>query len=161
MKVFLRFNRLIILGIVASAVMLLLSSPAFADPAVQIANKPCTYKSSSSSFLSIPSWDKYITDGKTDLKGNCTTPDIGFTKDGKFSGTGILKVLLAIIDILMRIVGLVALGFIVFGGIKYVTSQGSPEGTKDAQGTVINALIGVGIATIAVAVVSFLGSRIG
>ena len=71
------------------------------------------------------------------------------------------KVLLAIIDILMRIVGLVALGFIVFGGIKYVTSQGSPEGTKDAQGTVINALIGVGIATIAVAVVSFLGSRIG
>lgn len=158
---FTRFNSALALGVVVLAGLLLLSASAFADPAVQIANKPCPYKSSSGSLLSIPGWDKYITDGKTDLKGNCTTPDIGLTKDGKFNGAGILKILLAIIDILMRLVGLVALGFIVFGGIKYVTSQGSPEGTKDAQGTVINALIGVGIATIAVAVVSFLGSRIG
>ena len=160
MKIFSIINRLIILGIVTSVVLLFLTSSASAA-AVQKANNSCTYKPASSSFLAFPSWDKYITTGKTNLAGKCTTPDVGLTKDGKFSGTGILQILLAVIDILMRLVGLIALGFIVFGGIKYVTSQGSPEGTKDAQGTVLNALIGIGIATIAVAVVSFLGSRIG
>ena len=58
------------------------------------------------------------------------------------------------------IAGIVAIGFVVYGGILYVTSQGSPDQTQKAQSTIQNALIGLVIAMIAVAVVSFLGNKI-
>jgi hypothetical protein len=61
---------------------------------------------------------------------------------------------------LLRIAGFVAIGFIIYGGILYVTSQGSPEQTGKAQNTIINALTGLVIASVAVALISFIGSRI-
>ncbi len=70
-------------------------------------------------------------------------------------------VLIAVIDDLLRIAGLVAVGFVLFGAFKYVGSQGSPEGTAQAQSTVINALIGLAITSIAVVLVNFLGNSLG
>jgi len=73
----------------------------------------------------------------------------------------LLLVGVALIDNLLRIAGLVAIGYIIYGGILYVTSQGSADQTAKAQNTIQNALIGLVIAVIAVAVVSFIGNRIG
>lgn len=70
-------------------------------------------------------------------------------------------VLLAVIDDLLRIGAIIALGFVIVGAIKYVTSQGQPEDTANAQSTIINALIGLIITIVAVGFVSFLGSRLG
>ena len=70
-------------------------------------------------------------------------------------------VALAIVDILLRLVGLIAIGYVVFGAIKYVVSQGEPDKVSEAKGTVINALAGLIIATLAVAMVRFLGNRLG
>lgn len=68
---------------------------------------------------------------------------------------------LTAIDILLRIGGLVAVGFIIYGGFRYITSQGEPENTRAAQGTVVNALIGLGITIIAASIVSFIAGRLG
>lgn len=73
----------------------------------------------------------------------------------------ILLVLLAVIDDLLILAGLVAVGFIIYGGIRYMTSQGNPEQTAKAQSTIVDALIGLVIAIMAVALVSFLGHRLG
>lgn len=99
------------------------------------------------SFL--PTWYKYL-DGSPDIStGKCTVAfnypdDIG-------------RILLALTDILLRVGGLVAVCFVIYGGFHYITSQGHPEDTKSARQTIVNAMIGVVITTIATVVVSFVG----
>jgi hypothetical protein len=84
----------------------------------------------------------------TILSGNGQTSDVPY-------------VLLAVVDDLLRVAGLVAVGFIIYGAFQYVGSQGNPEQTAKAQSTIINALIGLAIAVTAVVFVSFLGSQLG
>jgi hypothetical protein len=70
-------------------------------------------------------------------------------------------VLLAVIDDLLRLAGLIALAFIFVGAFKYVTSQGNPDDTASAQSTLVNAFTGLAISVVAVAFVSFIASRLG
>jgi hypothetical protein len=72
----------------------------------------------------------------------------------------ILLVILAVVDDLLIIAGLVAVVFVIYAGIKYVMSQGSPDETSKAQSTLVNALIGLAIALIAIALVSFIGNSL-
>lgn len=83
------------------------------------------------------------------------------TYSGQFDGTPIILVGLGVIDILIRVAALVALFFVLYGGIKYITSQGSPEGTKAAKDTLQNALLGLIIAITAAALVAFIGNVVG
>ena len=69
-------------------------------------------------------------------------------------------VALAIVDNLLIITAYVAIAFIVTGGIQYITSQGTPEITKRAMSTILNALIALAIALVARAVVVFLGKAL-
>jgi hypothetical protein len=78
--------------------------------------------------------------------------------DGK---SDIPLVLLAVVDDLLRVAALAATGFIMYGAFLYVTSQGDPEGTGRAQKTIINALAGLAVAMTAVAIISFIGKRVG
>ncbi len=70
-------------------------------------------------------------------------------------------VALAIAEILLRLGGIVAFGYVIWGGIQYVTSQGEPDKTKKAKDTIMNAVIGMIIAMFATAIVSFVGNKIG
>ena len=58
-----------------------------------------------------------------------------------------------ILRVLLSIVGLVAVVFLVWGGFKYMSSQGDEEKTGDAKKTIVNALIGVVIVILAYALV--------
>jgi len=104
-----------------------------------------------SSFFSIPTWYKYLK--PHDVQGVCTVtfvfPD------------SIPLVALAVVDILLRIAALIAVGFVIYGGIRYTTSQGEPQATASARETIIGALVGLVIATIASALISFIGNKIG
>jgi len=77
------------------------------------------------------------------------------------SANGLPLILLAVVDDLLRIAGIIAVVYILYGAVLYLTSQGSPDQTQKAQSTLINALVGLGIAIVAVAVVSFVGSKLG
>lgn len=101
-------------------------------------------------FLGIfPTWYKYL-----DFTESCKV-DIDFASNP----AELLKIGLAIIDILLRFGGLVAFGFIIYGGFKFITSQGEPEGVKDAKTTIMNALIGVVIVTLASGIVVYVAGR--
>ena len=115
------------------------------------------------SFFSLPSWHKYLPEDteRSELTGECEVEFNITDDDGAFNGNAILLVGLAIIDILIRVAGLVSFGFIVYGGFRYITSQGSPENTKSALGTIINAIVGLVVALLAAAIVSFIGYSIG
>lgn len=70
-------------------------------------------------------------------------------------------VLLAILDDLLRISGLVAIAFLFVGAFQYVASRGNSEATASARNTISNALVGLAIALIAVAFVTFIGKSLG
>ena len=104
-------------------------------------------------FFGLKPWYHYL-----QADSECNVVNFSFLPaDGKSS---LLLVGAALLDDLLMIAGIVAIGFVVYGGILYVTSQGSPDQTQKAQSTIQNALIGLVIAMIAVAVVSFLGNKI-
>ena len=110
-------------------------------------------------FFGLPHWYEYLNVQQVvvDSAANTTSCQVvGFTFPGD-----VILVILAILDMLLRVAGLVAVGFIIYGGISYVTSQGEPDATHRAQSTILNALIGLVIAIISVAIVAFAGNALG
>lgn len=104
-------------------------------------------------FLGFPTWYKYLKGQSGIDKNNVSQKDTCQPVLGSINS--IYGIIAAVIEILLRIASLVAIGFVVFGGIKYTLSQGAPDKTKEAQSTIINALIGLVIAIIATALVNF------
>ena len=108
------------------------------------------------SILGFPVWFEYL-----DADENCTITGPPGDKAGeidwaKASG----YVAIAIVEIMMRLASLVAVGYVVFGGFKLITSQGEPESAKDARNTIINALIGLVITMIAATLINFITTRL-
>ena len=97
-------------------------------------------------FLGIPSWDR----------GLDSCEDIGIKElvNEDKSKNPVLIVTLNITEIIIRLAGLVAIVFIIIGGFKYVLSEGNPQKVAEAQGAVINAVIGLVIAILATAVIN-------
>jgi len=104
-------------------------------------------------FFGFPTWYKYVCGG--------STSEVDFKLLPKTGTSDIILVILALIEILLRVSAMVAVGYVVFGGVKYVVSQGDSSKVGEAKGTIINALAGLLIATFSVAMVSFLGNRLG
>ncbi len=99
----------------------------------------------------LPTWYKYI-DGTIDETGHCT---LNFTFPDDIGA-----VLLALIEILLRIAAIVSVFYVIYGGFLYMTSQGEPDRATAARTTIINAVIGLVIAIIATGVVSFIGGQL-
>ena len=102
--------------------------------------------SGSSLFTILPTWYQYLP-SKT-VNHHCT-PTLNSITDAWL-------IVAAIIDILLRIAALAAIAFVIYGGILYTTSQGSPDQTSKAKSTIINALIGLALSVSASLVVAFL-----
>lgn len=99
----------------------------------------------------LPSWYKYLK-SEEDTTGRCSVVFV-FPDD-------IGTVLLAIVEILLRLGVYVAIGFVIYGGILYMTSQGEPDKAANAQKTLLNAVIGLVITIVATGVVAFIGGRL-
>lgn len=100
------------------------------------------------SFLGIPPWFKYL---EAHTANQCS-PEISGINDLWLIG-------LALIEILTRVAVLVAIAFVVYGGLKYSASRGNADKVNNAKSTLIDALTGLIIAIVATAVVSFAGGR--
>lgn len=118
----------------------------------------------SKTFLGLKPWFAYLPDSAFRASNGSLSCSIEkfslFGDKSKNKSSDLLPVLLAIADNLVRIAGLVAVAFVITGGVKFVTSNGESDRTKQARETIINALIGLVIAIIAAAVVSFIGSKL-
>jgi hypothetical protein len=104
-------------------------------------------------FFGFPTWYKYVP--TTSVGNGPCTINIDFSKnpqDAWLIGLGVA-------DILLRVAALVAIGYVVYGGVQYITSQGQPDATSKARQTIINALIGLVIAISASATVTFIAGR--
>ncbi len=120
----------------------------------------------SRSFLEFPTWYKYLDvkhDGKScnvELPTYKATNSKGEIVENTDWRAAIGSILLAVFEIILRIGLIVAIGFVIFGGIQYILSQGEPERTKESRSTIINALIGLVIAIFATAIVNLVAGAI-
>ncbi|HEY5267761.1 MAG TPA: pilin [Candidatus Saccharimonadales bacterium] len=113
---------------------------------------------SGQTFFGLPVWYKYIKVTNVTVNGvkSCNFSNFVF-----WPPDNLLLILLAIFDMLLIIGGIVAVIFVIYGGIQFIVSQGEPENIKHARGTIINALIGLAITIVAATLVNFLGNSLG
>ncbi len=118
--------------------------------------------SSANQFLGLKPWFAYLPDDS--FNQDCSIREnVSFwpTQDPNSNNklvSGVFpRVVLAVVDDLLRIAAVVAVAFVIVGGIQYMTSQGEPAQVKQSLSAIINALIGLAIAVVAAAVVSFIG----
>ena len=101
-------------------------------------------------FLGLPPWHRGLTcDG--DVVDLSAEP-IGET---------VVIIALNIVDMALRLLSLVAIGFIIFGGFQYMIARGEPGGVAKGKATVTHAVIGLIIGIASSAIVGFLVSRLG
>lgn len=111
------------------------------------AGQPCP----GGDFLGFPKWHKYLPGVNDPVSGLCS-PQLAKLNDFWLIGA-------AILELMIRIAALLAVIIVVYGGIRYITSQGNPDQVQQAKNTIVNALIGLVIAIAATAIVSFIAGR--
>lgn len=126
----------------------------------------------SKTFFGLNPWYAYLGDEFSSANAGvnqgdpCTLKCFNFLPQEKPNACGVKHsdipyVLLAVVDALLRVSGLVAVIFVIVGATKYITSQGEPEAVATAQSTILNALIGMAIALVAIALITFATRNIG
>lgn len=105
-------------------------------------------------FLGLPTWSKYITDDLTVAGGQTTCTNID-----NFQAGDIWLIAVAVLEMLTRLIGLLAAIFFIYGAFMMVTSSGNPDSIQKSRNTLVKSLIGLGIGLIAGRVVSFVGSQ--
>ncbi len=102
-----------------------------------------------SGFFGFPTWYKYLEGENTGM--NCVPKLTGLND--------IWLIVLAIIEILIRIAAVAAIVYVLYGGVKFITARGNPDKIAGARTTVIDALIGLLIAVAAIAVINYVGRQ--
>ncbi len=109
-------------------------------------------------FLTLPAWYNGLAGPKDDcgiispagLEGDETTQLSRF----------IWKAVLNVVGILLQIIGYVAIGFVIYGGFKYVSSTGRPDKVKEGRELILNAVIGLVISFFAATAVGYIGANL-
>jgi type IV secretion system pilin len=113
---------------------------------------PFAASCSKDNFFFLPPWYKYL-NLTSDPAGGCTVQLNKFPNDIWLIG-------LAVLDMLVRLAGFVAVISIIISGIMYITATGDPEKAASARRRLYNSLIGLGIALIATSFVAFIGNKL-
>jgi hypothetical protein len=108
--------------------------------------------SSDNFFFILPPWYKYL-DLAPDDNGYCTVQNFSFPAD-------LLPVGFAVLDMLIRLAGLVAVVMVIFAGVSYMTAQGNAEKAASARRRIYQSLIGLVIVFVAAGFVSFIGNKL-
>lgn len=97
-----------------------------------------------------PTTDLDIQSGAESAKGNNVGEDL-------FGETGIFR---TVTNILLFLVGAVSVIMLIIGGIRYVVSGGDQAAVTSAKNTILYAIVGIVVAFLAYAAVSFVTSSL-
>lgn len=70
-------------------------------------------------------------------------------------GSGLMSSVQTILNVVISVLGLVAVVVIIIGGFSYMTSQGDPAKAAKARNTILYGVIGLVVALLAFAIVNF------
>lgn len=96
---------------------------------------------------------------------NCSTTQLTLENGAKCAkGTSqdasLVNVFSTVVNILLFLVGAVAVIMLVIGGLRYVTSNGDQNAVTGAKNTILYAIIGIVVAFLAYAAVGFVTSQL-
>ncbi len=74
---------------------------------------------------------------------------------GVFENRDLMNVLTIIINVVVGVVGFIAVAMIVMGGISFATSQGDSSKVAKARNTILYGVVGLVVALLAFAIVNF------
>ena len=77
----------------------------------------------------------------------------------KSQGDSATNMITTVINILLYLVGIIAVIMIVIGGVRYTTSNGNATHVKEAKDTILYAIVGLIVAMMAYAIVNFVVGR--
>jgi hypothetical protein len=112
---------------------------------VGVAVPQTAFAACNDTLLTFPAWFKGLTDGSCNIKS---------PKDAGGLPTFIWTIALNIVEIMLQAVGYLAVGFIIRGGFKYMTSVGDPGEMAKAKKIIMDAVIGLIISIFSVALVN-------
>lgn len=112
---------------------------------VGVAMPQPAYAACNDTLLTFPAWFKGLTDGNCEIK----SPD-----QAGGLGTFIWTIVLNIVEMMLQLVGYISVGYIIRGGFKYMTSIGDPGEMAKAKKIIMDAVIGLGISLVSVAIVN-------
>lgn len=118
-----------------------------------IATPQTTYAACTTTLLTFPAWYTGLIDGNCNILSP-SSPEVGGI------GNFIWKIVLNVIDLILQLVAYIAVGFIIFGGYKYMISAGSPDGMVKARKTITNAVVGLLLSIFSVAIVKVIAGAI-
>lgn len=116
-----------------------------AGAAVTVAVPQTTHAACAERLLTLPTWYEGVVDGNCDVKA-----PVGDKGIQNFIWT----IALNIVEMILQIVAYITVGFIIFGGYKYMISAGSPDGMVKARKTITNAVVGLVISIFSIAIVN-------
>lgn len=125
-------------GIVAGSAGLMMPSAAYAANGQGNCEKR---------ILTFPVWYRGVYD-----PSNCEIKSPSQVKGG-LSGF-VWQIVLNIIEIALQVVGYLAVGYIIYGGYRYIVSTGSADGMAKAKTTILNAVIGLVLSIASIAIVN-------
>lgn len=124
-----------------------------AAPAGSVSAAPMTQFAvcaNNGNILGMPYWYNNLT--VTEVNGGC---NVQFTKL-----TDLWVIVLNILQAVITAAGYIAVGFIIWGGIKFIKSQGDPGQINESRDTIVNASIGLVIVLASVAIINFVTANI-
>lgn len=124
----------VVLGVVAATAFV---------PATSVSARAQACTGDLASFLGLKNWDACIA---KDGNGVPQLDDI----------TDIWHVGIVLIEDFIKIAGYLAVGYFIWGGFKYVKSQGEPGEIAQARTIINNSLLGLVIVLISVAIIQFI-----
>ena len=104
-----------------------------------------------SRFLTFPAWYRGLQQGN-----GCTVKPPASDKLSTF----IFTIVLNIIEIGLQLVAYAAVGYIIFGGFKYLTAAGDPNRITSGRKIITNALIGLVLSFMSIAIVNLVAGNI-
>jgi hypothetical protein len=99
--------------------------------------------------IGFPTWYKYL-----DCDQATNTPQLNQLSDAWLVGQ-------AVLEMLIFIAGIAAVFYFIYGGIRFITSQGQPDKITQARQILIYSAVGLVVAVMASVLVQFVFSQFG
>lgn len=107
------------------------------------------YAATTTGTVWCPSTGQYVSDLK-----NCAD-----YQNGQFNRSDLMSVINTVINVIIGMVGFIAVVVVIVGGIGFITSQGDASKVTRARNTILYGVVGLVVALLAFAIVNFvLGS---
>lgn len=75
-------------------------------------------------------------------------------------GTDLLGTINGIVNVVLIVVGILAVMYLIYGGILYITAGGNPESAVKGRTAITNAIIGIIIVMLSLAIYNFVIDRV-